>query len=106
MKKEDLIRNLKLELSKIEKENKTYFTGETRYDLMIKDVLNYIENSIPKKAIENKIKKYKKEYEEILSEYGNIDTKVIINVPNKNVRKYLDKLIIKWTILEELLEGK
>lgn len=77
------------------------------YFLMFAEtVLEALENSIPKEVIEKAIKKYKKEYEEILSEYGNIDTEVIINVPNENVRKYLDELIIKWTTLQEILEGK
>lgn len=61
MKKEDLIRNLKVELSKLEETKKTYDTFETRYDLMIKDVLNYVENSTPNEKIESKIEELKNE---------------------------------------------
>lgn len=51
MKKEDLIRNLENELEKFK--NKHYDTGETRVDLMIYDVLNYIKNeSISREEID------------------------------------------------------
>ena len=104
MKKEDLIRNLKAELTKLEETKKTYDTFETRYDLMIEDVLDYIENSISKKKIEDKKNKIHKEYINILSEYGNIDS--TFDIPNKNVRKHLDELILEIMLLQELLEDK
>lgn len=53
MNKSNLRRSLEAELLKIERQDKKiYGVGETRYDLMIKDVLNYIDNSIPKEVIE------------------------------------------------------
>ncbi len=95
MKKEDLIRNLKAELSKLQETKKTYDTFETRYDLMIKDVLNYIENSIPKKKIEDKIFEL---HEAIVLEnnsmYGHGD------------EEYINKLEFKINALQELLEDK
>lgn len=42
--KRNLKRSLEAELLKIERQDKIYGVGETRYDLMIRDVLNYIEN--------------------------------------------------------------
>ena len=55
MNKADLKRNLKAELLKIERQNRTWSTGETRYDRMIEDVLRYVDNSISKEVIENKL---------------------------------------------------
>lgn len=72
----------------------------------LETILNYIENSISKEVIEKKIEKLDKEYKEILSDYGNIDTDVIFDIPNKNVRKHLDELITKIIILQELLKEK
>lgn len=72
----------------------------------IETVLNYIDNSISKEVIEEKIEELQKEYEEILSDYGNIDTDIMFNITNENVRKYLDKIVDKIIILQELLEGK
>lgn len=65
-----------------------------------------LRNSISKQKVKDKIKEIEKEYDEIISDYGNIDTDVIINIPDKNVRKYLDKLVDKILILQELLEEK
>ena len=68
--------------------------------------LDYVDdNYIPKQKVKDKIEELKKEYYEILSEYGNLDTDIVINVPNKNVRKYIDELVIKILVLQELLEG-
>lgn len=61
---------------------------------------------IPVSKIKEKIKELEKEYNEILAYYGNIDTDVIINIPNENVRKYLEKLANKIITLQALLEGK
>ena len=66
----------------------------------------YDKGWIPVQKIKDKIEEIEKEYNEIISEYGNIDTDVIINVPDKNVRKYLDELVIKILVLQELLEDK
>ena len=63
-------------------------------------------NSIPKKKIEDKKNKIHEEYINILSEYGNIDTDITFDIPNKNVRKHLDELMLEIMILQELLEGK
>lgn len=60
MSKTDLKRSLEAELLKIERQDKKiYSTGETRYDLMIRDVLNYIDNSIPKEVVGDTIKEWK-----------------------------------------------
>lgn len=58
------------------------------------------------KEIEDKINKRKIKYNEILNDYGNIDTDVIFNIPNKNVRKRLDELSFEITTLQELLDKK
>lgn len=51
MNKSDLIRNLENELEKVK--DKYYDTGETRIDLMICDVLDYIKNkSLSRQEIE------------------------------------------------------
>ena len=69
--------------------------------------LDYVDdNYIPKQKVKDKIEELKKEYYEILSEYGNLDTDIVINVPNKNVRKYIDELVIKILVLQELLKGE
>lgn len=69
--------------------------------------LDYIDdNYIPKQKVKDKIEELKNEYDEILSEYGNLDTDIVINVPNKNVRKYIDELVIKILVLQELLKGE
>ena len=70
------------------------------------DTPEFAEDYIPVQKIKDKIEEIEKEYNEIISEYGNIDTDVIINVPDKNVRKYLDELVIKILVLQELLEEK
>ncbi len=90
MNRERLIRNLEAELLKIERQDRIYGVGETRYDLMIKDVLNYIENSIPKQLVKDRTEELKKEYEEALKENS---TKAFI-------------LKCQIEILKELLEGK
>lgn len=61
---------------------------------------------VPVAKIEEKIEELEKEYNEILADYGNIDTDVIINIPNENVRKYLEKLADKIITLQELLKVK
>lgn len=69
--------------------------------------LDYVDdNYIPKQKVKDKIEELEKEYYEILSEYGNLDTDIVINVPNKNVRKYIDELVIKILVLQELLKGE
>lgn len=62
-------------------------------------------DSLVKKIKEN-IDKRKTKYNEILSDYGNIDTDVIFNIPNSNVRKRLNELSFEIVILQELLEGE
>ena len=64
----------------------------------------YMNEFIPIQKTKDKIEVLKQEYEEILSEYGNLDTDIIINVPNENVRKYLDKLVTKIEVLQELIQ--
>ena len=92
-----------------------YTTGMSNGLIYIKSVItdtepDYLEcpkqDSIPVQKVKDKIEEIEKEYNEIISEYGNIDTDVIINVPDKNVRKYLDELVIKILVLQELLEDK
>lgn len=58
---------------------------------------------ISKDKVKERIDKLDKEYNEILSDYGNIDTDITFNIPNENVRKYLNELVIKIIILQELL---
>lgn len=70
----------------------------------LETALNYIENSIPTSAVEEKIEKLNKEYTEILSDYGNIDTDVTFDIPNENVRKHLNELITKIITLQEILQ--
>ena len=66
----------------------------------------FMSNYISKQVVKDKIEKIEKEYNDIMSDYGNIDTDVIINVPNKNVRKHLDELVTKIFTLQELLGGE
>lgn len=95
MNKADLKRSLEAELLKIERqENKIYGVGETRYDLMIKDVLNYIDNSISKKVIKEKIEENRKKY---LTKGEDIQ-----NMSGATFNYYQGKV----DILQELLEGK
>lgn len=54
--------------------------------------------------IKEKIEKRKQKYNEILSDYGNIDTDAIFNISNANVRKSLDELSMEITILQEILD--
>lgn len=93
MNKERLIRNLEAELQKIERQDRVYGVGETRYDLMIKDVLNYIENSIPKLTIEEKLKEI---------ELPNI---IVGGRKNSKTLEYGKKLG-RINAYQELLEGK
>lgn len=46
-------------------------------------------NYIPKSKVEETIAELVKEYEDILSDYGNINRNLIINIPNENVKKTL-----------------
>lgn len=62
--------------------------------------------TIPVSLVEEKIEELDKEYIDILSDYGNIDTDVVINIPNENVRKYCEKLVEKIIVLQQLLEGR
>lgn len=104
MNKADLKRNLEAELLKIQKQNKIYGVGETRYDLMIKDVLNYIENSISKEVIEEKIEKATNEYKYILD---NIDRKTSHIKDEHKIRETYAEFGIKrgrLEILEELFK--
>lgn len=64
------------------------------------------QNYISKSKIKEKIEELDKEYIDILSDYGNIDTDVVINIPNENVRKYCEKLGEKIIVLQELLEKR
>lgn len=54
--------------------------------------------------IKENLDKRKQKYNEILNDYGNIDTDVIFNIPNANVRKRLDELSFEIVILQELIE--
>ena len=63
------------------------------------------ENYIPKSKVEETIAELVKEYKDILSDYGNIDTNLIINIPNENVKKHCEKLVEKIIVLQELIEG-
>ena len=62
-------------------------------------------NYIPKSKVEETIAKLVKEYKDILSDYGNIDTNLIINIPNENVKKHCGILVEKIIVLQELLES-
>lgn len=62
-------------------------------------------NYIPKSKVEETIAELVKEYKDILSDYGNIDTNLIINIPNENVKKHCGKLVEKIIVLQELLES-
>ena len=55
--------------------------------------------------MEETIAELVKEYKDILSDYGNIDTNLIINIPNENVKKHCEKLVEKIIVLQELIEG-
>ena len=68
--------------------------------------LHIEKNYISKSKIKEKLEEFDKEYHEILKDYGNIDTDVIFNIPNENVRKHLDKLVEKIIVLQELMEDK
>lgn len=84
MNKADLKRNLEAELLKIERQNRSWSTGETRYDRMIEDVLRYVDNSISKEVIENKIEELK----------------------HKQIGASTGIYGVQVDVLEELLEGK
>ncbi len=101
MNKERLIRNLEAELLKIERQDKIYGVGETRYDLMIKDVLNYIENSIPKEVVKENLESTQSEYIKALSK---INREELTNISTSTYKAI--KLEVKRGILQELLEGK
>lgn len=80
MNKADLKRNLKAELLKIERQNRTWSTGETRYDRMIEDVLRYVDNSISKEVIENKLNYWNNRLKEDERLSWMLRDKAIINV--------------------------
>lgn len=94
MSRADLKRNLEAELLKIERQNRSWSTGETRYDRMIEDVLRYIDNSISKEVIENKIEENKKEYRKIHAQHYR-DCGILENRTQAKILAY-----------QELLEGK
>lgn len=91
-----------------------------QYIKQIADMLNIAEDQIPielgvqlEKAnkydrlaerIKENLDKRKQKYNEILNDYGNIDTDVIFNIPNANVRKRLDELSFEIVILQELIK--
>ena len=91
-----------------------------KYISQIANMLNIAEDQIPielavqltkanaydslVEKIKESLNKKKKEYEEILSDYGNIDTDITFNIPNKNVKEYLDNLVIEIMLLQELLD--
>lgn len=64
------------------------------------------ENYIPKSKVEETIAELVKEYKDILSDYGNINTNLIINIPNENVKKHCGQLVEKIIVLQELLESE
>lgn len=63
-------------------------------------------NYIPKSKVKETIAELVKEYKDILSDYGNINTNLIINIPNENVKKHCGKLVEKIIVLQELLESE
>lgn len=63
-------------------------------------------NYIPKSKVEETIAELVKEYKDILSGYGNINTNLIINIPNENVKKHCGELVEKIIVLQELLESE
>lgn len=76
----------------------------------IETVLNYIENSVPKEKVEEKIKELEKEFNKLDEE-----TDKYLKEDNKNLTKYYEQRertaviqTIGWAIgkFEELLEGK
>lgn len=90
MHKADLKRSLEAELLKIERQDKKiYGVGETRYDLMIRDVLTYIDNSISKEVIVDKI------------------AEEWIKCPKNSINEFaINKRNNRIEFAEELLEGK
>ena len=77
-------------------------------EIEVHDLINktLADDYIPVSLVEEKIEELDKEYKDILSDYGNIDTDVVINIPNENVRKYCDKLVEKIIVLQKLLEKR
>lgn len=63
-------------------------------------------NYIPKSKVKETIAKLVKEYKDILSDYGNIDKNLIINIPNENVKKHCGILVEKIIVLQKLLESE
>lgn len=90
-----------LECDNHNKENKI-----TEQEIFLQMSTEGIKNSLLKQVIRDKIEEINKEYNEILNDYGNIDTDITFNIPNENVRKHLDELVIKIITLQELLEVK
>lgn len=76
---------------------------QEKIDKLEKENRELKENSIPKSLVREKIEELDKEYCEILKDYGNIDTDVIFNIPNKNVKKHLDEIVNKIITYQELL---
>ena len=101
---------LKQQLKKLQKENeklknKLLDTLEGQ-KVIEEETPQYIkENYIPKSKVEETIAELVKEYKDILSDYGNIDTNLIINIPNENVKKHCGILVEKIIVLQELIEG-
>ena len=114
---EELIKAIEIVLRKLEsykrlaeanlKDSEEFKNNMCEHRCILKSELQELqENSIPKKKIEDKKNKIHDEYINILSEYGNVDTDITFDIPNKNVRKHLDELILKIMLLQELLEDK
>ena len=99
----------KIRLNFYDKQYKKSYTDDELTDMCdsLSTILQYIKyDSIPKKKIEDMKNKIHEEYINILSEYGNIDTDITFDIPNKNVIKHLDELMLEIMILQELLEDK
>lgn len=114
VKENEAIKHLLVEREQKDKRIKELEEENEKYIVKLTDEqYRKLEDSIREEAkqefeqkVKDKIEELKQEYDEILSEYGNLDTDVIINVTNKNVRKHLDELVIKILVLQELLEGE
>lgn len=93
----------------LEIQKKGYFRGRNEEQQKAKPIINKLEakanqyDSLVERIKEN-LDERKQKYNEILNDYGNIDTDVIFNIPNANVRKRLDELSFEIVILQELIE--
>lgn len=110
-----LDKTLALAIENVVEEYKRYknmYEAEHRIHLVRNEQLERKEIAVQKAnkydrlvdRIKENLDKRKQKYNEILNDYGNIDTDVIFNIPNANVRKRLDELSFEIVILQELIE--